>query len=124
VDSAYLAVRAADVLGRARLAVTADSESLAEEQRGMAREIAERFSLRHRFVRTEELANPAYARNDRDRLLLLQVGAVRAPRAAGARGRVRTRGLRPHRGRPLRRAAGPPSRPRRRARAPRSPKPA
>jgi uncharacterized protein len=33
----------------------------------MAREIAERFSLRHRFVRTEELANPAYARNDRDR---------------------------------------------------------
>src|SRR6185503_6401861 len=49
------------------LAVTADSESQAEEQRGMAREIAERFSLRHRFVRTEELANPAYARNDRDR---------------------------------------------------------
>ena len=67
VDSAYLAVRAADVLGARTLAVTADSESLAEEQRGMAREIAERFSLRHRFVRTEELANPAYARNDRDR---------------------------------------------------------
>jgi len=67
VDSAYLAVRAADVLGARSLAVTADSESLAEEQRGLAREIAERFSLRHRFVRTEELANPAYARNDRDR---------------------------------------------------------
>jgi pyridinium-3,5-biscarboxylic acid mononucleotide sulfurtransferase len=67
VDSAYLAVRAADVLGPRTLAVTADSESLAEEQRAMAREIAERFSLRHRFVRTEELANPAYARNDRDR---------------------------------------------------------
>jgi len=67
VDSAYLAVRAADVLGARALAVTADSESLAEEQRGIAREIAQRFSLRHRFVRTEELANPAYARNDRDR---------------------------------------------------------
>jgi len=67
VDSAYLAVRASDVLGARSLAVTADSESLAGEQRGMARRIAEQFGLRHRFVRTEELANPAYARNDRDR---------------------------------------------------------
>ena len=67
VDSAYLAVRAARVLGPLALAVTADSESLAEEQRAMAREVAERFSLRHRFVRTRELDNPAYARNDRDR---------------------------------------------------------
>jgi uncharacterized protein len=67
VDSAYLAVRALDVLGPRSLAVTADSESLAEEQRGMARQIAQQFGLRHRFVRTEELANPAYARNDRDR---------------------------------------------------------
>jgi uncharacterized protein len=67
VDSAYLAVRASDVLGARSLAVTADSESLAQEQRGMARQIAEQFGLRHRFVRTEELANPAYARNDRDR---------------------------------------------------------
>jgi uncharacterized protein len=67
VDSAYLAVRAADVLGARSLAVTADSESLAGEQRGMAQQIAGQFGLRHRFVRTEELANPAYARNDRDR---------------------------------------------------------
>jgi uncharacterized protein len=67
VDSAYLAVRASDVLGARALAVTADSESLAGEQREMARQIAEQFGLRHRFVRTEELANPAYARNDRDR---------------------------------------------------------
>ncbi len=67
VDSAYLAVRASDVLGARTLAVTADSESLAQEQRGMARQIAEQFGLRHRFVRTQELANPAYARNDRDR---------------------------------------------------------
>jgi pyridinium-3,5-biscarboxylic acid mononucleotide sulfurtransferase len=67
VDSAYLAVRASDVLGARALAVTADSESLAQEQRGMAEQIAGQFGLRHRFVRTEELANPAYARNDRDR---------------------------------------------------------
>jgi uncharacterized protein len=67
VDSAYLAVRASDVLGARALTVTADSESLAQEQRGMAEQIARQFGLRHRFVRTEELANPAYARNDRDR---------------------------------------------------------
>ena len=67
VDSAYLAVRASDVLGARALSVTADSESLAREQRGLAEQIARQFGLRHRFVRTEELANPAYARNDRDR---------------------------------------------------------
>ena len=67
VDSAYLAVHAADVLGARTLAVTAESESLAGEQRVMAGTIARDFGLRHRFVRTEELANPAYARNDRDR---------------------------------------------------------
>lgn len=67
VDSAYLAVRAAHVLGERALAVTADSESLAQEQRAMAEEVARRFSLRHRFIRTRELANPDYARNDRDR---------------------------------------------------------
>jgi len=67
VDSAYLAVHAADVLGARTLAVTAESESLAGEQRVMAETIARDFGLRHRFVRTEELANPAYARNDRDR---------------------------------------------------------
>ncbi len=67
VDSAYLAVRAAQVLGERALAVTADSESLAEEQRATAREVARRFGLRHRFVRTRELENPDYARNGRDR---------------------------------------------------------
>jgi uncharacterized protein len=67
VDSAYLAVRAQRVLGERALAVTADSESLAGEQREMAEEIARRFALRHRFVHTREIENPAYARNDRDR---------------------------------------------------------
>jgi uncharacterized protein len=67
VDSAYLAVRASRVLGDRALAVTADSESLAEEQRAMASEVARRFGLRHRTVRTREIENPAYARNDRDR---------------------------------------------------------
>lgn len=64
VDSSYLAVRAHRILGDGALAVTADSESLAEAQRGMAREVARRFGLAHRFIRTFEVQDPRYARND------------------------------------------------------------
>ena len=67
VDSAYLAVRARAVLGEASLAVTADSESLADEQRRMAAEVASRFALRHRVVHTVELSDPRYLRNAGDR---------------------------------------------------------
>ena len=67
VDSAYLAVRAARVLGPRALSVTADSESLADEQRTLAAAVARDFALSHRFIRTRELEDPAYARNDRDR---------------------------------------------------------
>jgi uncharacterized protein len=67
VDSAYLAVRAHRVLGARALAVTADSESLAEAQRRLAGEIARRFSFLHRLIRTGELQDPLYARNAADR---------------------------------------------------------
>jgi uncharacterized protein len=67
VDSACLAVYAHRVLGARALAVTADSESLAAEQRELALEVARRFGFRHRVVRTAELANPLYARNEADR---------------------------------------------------------
>jgi len=67
VDSSYLAVRAHRILGSRSLAVTADSESLAERQRRTAREVADRFGLNHRFMRTLELEDPLYARNAPDR---------------------------------------------------------
>lgn len=67
VDSACLAVFAHRVLGERALAVTADSESLAAEQRELALGVARRFGFRHRLVRTAELANPLYARNGADR---------------------------------------------------------
>src|SRR5262245_6716209 len=67
VDSSYLALRAHLVLGDRSLAVTADSESLADRQRRMAARVAETFSLNHRFVRTLELQDPLYARNGPDR---------------------------------------------------------
>jgi uncharacterized protein len=64
VDSAYLAVRAHQVLGDRALAVTAVSPSLAEAQRAQAGEVAQRFALPHLFVETGEVDDPRYARND------------------------------------------------------------
>jgi uncharacterized protein len=67
VDSAYLAARAHRVLGPRSLAVTADSESLAEAQRAMAARVAREVGLRHLVVKTGEVADPLYARNAPDR---------------------------------------------------------
>ncbi len=67
VDSALLALRAHRVLGPRALAVTADSESLAGRQRELALEIAARFGFAHRVIRTSELDDPLYARNEADR---------------------------------------------------------
>jgi uncharacterized protein len=67
VDSACLAVFAHRVLGARALAVTADSESLAGDQRELALDVARRFGFAHRVVRTAEMQNPLYLRNHADR---------------------------------------------------------
>jgi pyridinium-3,5-biscarboxylic acid mononucleotide sulfurtransferase len=67
VDSTYLAARAHTVLGSRALAVTAASASLSNAARELALEVAQRFGLNHRLIETQELANPAYARNASDR---------------------------------------------------------
>lgn len=67
VDSAYLAVRAHRVLGERALAVTADSPSLAAAQRDTALALGRDFGFRHRLVRTTEVEDPLYARNDAQR---------------------------------------------------------
>jgi uncharacterized protein len=67
VDSALLAVVAHRVLAGRALAVTADSESLAGEQRELALELARRFGFAHRVIRTSETQDPLYVRNDADR---------------------------------------------------------
>jgi len=67
VDSAYLAARAHRVLGPRSLAVTADSASLAETQRAMARRLARGIGFPHRFIHTREVEDPLYARNAADR---------------------------------------------------------
>jgi uncharacterized protein len=67
VDSALLAVVAHRTLGARALAVTADSPSLAEEQRARALELAQRFGFAHLVVATDELSDPLYVRNGPDR---------------------------------------------------------
>jgi len=67
VDSSCLAVFAHRVLGTRALAVTADSESLAGDQRELALDVARRFGFPHRVVRTSEMENPLYVRNHADR---------------------------------------------------------
>jgi uncharacterized protein len=67
VDSSYLAVRAHLVLGARALTVTADSESLASVQREAALGLVRSVGFRHRVLRTHELQDPLYARNQPDR---------------------------------------------------------
>jgi pyridinium-3,5-biscarboxylic acid mononucleotide sulfurtransferase len=67
VDSTLLARAAVDALGERALLVTADSETYPAEELEEARRLAALMGARHRVVRTEELANPEYARNGANR---------------------------------------------------------
>jgi len=67
VDSAYLAYVAHDTLGSCALAVTADSPSYPEHHRRMAFEVAERFGLPHKIIRTQELERAEYRANPANR---------------------------------------------------------
>jgi uncharacterized protein len=67
VDSTLLARAAGDALGERALLVTADSETYPEAELAEAQRLATLLGLRHVVVRTEELANPEYARNGANR---------------------------------------------------------
>ena len=64
VDSAYLAWVFHRVLGDKMLAVIADSPSLARSHLEEALDFAEKNAIPLRVVRTDELENPDYAKND------------------------------------------------------------
>jgi pyridinium-3,5-biscarboxylic acid mononucleotide sulfurtransferase len=64
VDSAYLAWAAHEILGGEMLAVMADSPSLARAQMRDAVAFAEECGIPLEIVRTEELENADYQRND------------------------------------------------------------
>lgn len=66
-DSAFLAYVAHEVLGERMLAVIADSPSLPRKELADALAFAEVWRIPVRTLQTEELSNPAYAKNDRNR---------------------------------------------------------
>ena len=67
VDSTLLARAAKDAVGDRAVLVTADSETYPARELAEARQLAALVGLRHEVVRTEELANPEYARNGANR---------------------------------------------------------
>jgi uncharacterized protein len=67
VDSALLLKVCVDELGDRVLAVTADSPSYPAVDRGDAVELARRFGASHLFVRTAEMEDERYRRNESDR---------------------------------------------------------
>jgi pyridinium-3,5-biscarboxylic acid mononucleotide sulfurtransferase len=67
VDSAYLAVTAAQVLGDRALAVTAESPSYPDAHRQLALRVAHDFTLSHEMIQTAELDRPEYRANPANR---------------------------------------------------------
>ena len=63
VDSSYLLAEAVGQLGDRAVALTAVSPSLAPEEGGAARQLAERLGARHVLVETYEVDDPRYAAN-------------------------------------------------------------
>ncbi len=64
VDSTLLLKVAADVLDDRALGITGVSESLPEEEKNEAAELAEWMGARHRYVDTEEIHNASYMENN------------------------------------------------------------
>jgi uncharacterized protein len=67
VDSAYLAIAAAEALGPRALAVTADSPSYPDTHRRLALAIANDFGFPHEIIHTDELDRPEYRANPANR---------------------------------------------------------
>ena len=85
VDSAFLAAVAHGVLGRRMRAVLADSASLARRDMREARAFAERIAMPLEVVATDELADPAYARNDENRCFHCKDALFQTMERLGAR---------------------------------------
>lgn len=89
VDSTFLAAMAHEALGGAASAITGLSPSVAPVEREEAASLARHIGIRHEFVATSEMDNPAYVANDPDRCfhckdeLYAILGAI-AARAGGA----------------------------------------
>src|SRR5258707_311073 len=66
-DSAYLAWAARQALGVRALSVTALSPSYSAHDRSIVEEFVDKQGVRHEFIETHEMENPAYRANAADR---------------------------------------------------------
>ena len=66
-DSAYLAWAAHEALGAQALSVTALSPSYSAHDRAIVEEFVSKLGVRHEFIETHEMDNPAYRANAADR---------------------------------------------------------
>ena len=66
-DSAYLAWAAHEALGARALSVTALSPSYSAHDRTIVQEFVSKLGVRHEFIETHEMDNPAYRANAADR---------------------------------------------------------
>ena len=66
-DSAFLAWAAHKTLGERALSVTALSPSFSTHDRAMTAEFVAKLGVRHEFIETHEMENPAYRANASDR---------------------------------------------------------
>ncbi len=66
-DSAYLAWAAHEALGARALSITALSPSYSAHDRVIVEEFVSKLGLRHEFIETHEMDNPAYRANAADR---------------------------------------------------------
>jgi uncharacterized protein len=66
-DSAYLAWAAQCALGSDALSVTALSPSYSAHDRAVVEKFVGKFHVRHEFIETHEMENPAYRANNADR---------------------------------------------------------
>jgi uncharacterized protein len=66
-DSAFLAWAAQQKLGENALSVTALSPSFSAHDRAMTEEFVAKLGVRHEFIETHEMENPAYRANAADR---------------------------------------------------------
>ena len=66
-DSAYLAWAAHTALGRRALSITALSPSYSAHDRSVVEDFVRQLGLRHEFIETHEIDNPAYRANAADR---------------------------------------------------------
>ncbi len=67
VDSTLVLKIASDVLGSRAVALTAVSPSLPLEEAEGAKQLAASFGVRHELIRSNEVSNPDYAQNARNR---------------------------------------------------------